>query len=172
MTATGSLAMTGLNLLFSNSWGVGDSNVQSGTGNVIRTAIGTTGNAYDLYSLPAFTSASGNSIGNVGQTTFDTVNAGSTISGFVFSLTTSSVFVPGGYTSGGTINATGTFTGKTIAGMGLIHGTYTWAWGGVAPDSVTITVVPEPGAASLAVAFAATVGLLWRTRRRRQAANG
>lgn len=172
MTATGSLLLGSLTPGSSGTANAAFPLVSSGSGfpGGITTKIGANGDAYDSYTLPSLTSSGGTSIGTVASTNFDTVNVGSTLSGFVFNVA-GSVFVPGGYTSGATINATGTFTGKTIAGMGFIPGTYTWAWAGVAPDSVTITVVPEPGAASLVAAFAATVGVLWRTRRRQRAAN-
>jgi hypothetical protein len=39
------------------------------------------------------------------------------------------LLVPLGYTSNTTISGSATYASQTIAGMGLIPGTYTWSWG-------------------------------------------
>jgi hypothetical protein len=55
------------------------------------------------------------------------------------------IYVPAGYVSGNPISATSTWDSKTIAGLGLAPGSYTWTWGsGANADSATLNVVPEP----------------------------
>jgi hypothetical protein len=39
------------------------------------------------------------------------------------------LYVPSGYVSNTVINGSSTYANKTIAGMGLTPGTYTWSWG-------------------------------------------
>jgi hypothetical protein len=73
------------------------------------------------------------------------------------------VTVPAGYMSGGALSGTSTYANKTIAGLGLIPGTYVWEWSG---DTLTLNIgqVPLPAAPWLfATAF---MSLAWRLRRR------
>jgi hypothetical protein len=73
------------------------------------------------------------------------------------------IYVYEGYVSGNPITNSSTWTGTTIAGLGLTPGTYTWTWGaGGNADSFTIIVpgyaqaVPTLGALNLI----ALVGLM------------
>jgi len=51
------------------------------------------------------------------------------------------VIVPSGYVSNTVISGTATYTGATIASMGLTPGTYTWAWGsGANSSSIVMTI--------------------------------
>jgi len=51
------------------------------------------------------------------------------------------IIVPSGYTSNTFISGTATYTGATIASMGLTPGTYTWAWGsGATSSSILMTI--------------------------------
>ncbi|MBN8711672.1 MAG: hypothetical protein J0I10_20040 [Verrucomicrobia bacterium] len=69
------------------------------------------------------------------------------------------------YADGSPINTSSTWLNTTIAGLGATPGTYTWEW---SSDSVTLVVVPEPGAAGLVLGgLLAVVGL--RVLRRRAA---
>jgi hypothetical protein len=59
------------------------------------------------------------------------------------------ICVPFGYTSGAVLSDTSTWSGETIAALGLIPGTYTYNWGtGSTADSFTINIsaagTPEP----------------------------
>lgn len=55
------------------------------------------------------------------------------------------LFTPVGYVSQTALNSSATWNGTTVAGMGLVPGTYTWTWGaGPTADSFTI-VIPAPG---------------------------
>lgn len=81
---------------------------------------------------------------------------------FGLSFTDRRVFLPEGYASGGTLDGTSTYEGRTLDGLGLAPGTYQWTTeasdgsGGVVQDTITLNVVPEPGAFGLCAA-----GALW-----------
>ena len=51
------------------------------------------------------------------------------------------VTVPAGYVSGTMLSSTSTYSGQTLAGLGLIPGSYTWSW---ANDSLTLNIVAIP----------------------------
>jgi hypothetical protein len=53
------------------------------------------------------------------------------------------LYVPAGYTSNTTISGTSTYDNRTIAGMGLTPGVYTWSWGsGGSASSIVMTITP------------------------------
>jgi hypothetical protein len=59
------------------------------------------------------------------------------------------VYVPSGYVSGAALSDTSTYAIKTLAGLGLTPGTYTWTWGtGATADSFQLQIgpasTPEP----------------------------
>ena len=55
------------------------------------------------------------------------------------------VVVPANYTSATSLSGTSTFTGKTLASLGIQPGTHVWSWGsGASADTLTLTIVPEP----------------------------
>lgn len=73
--------------------------------------------------------------------------------------------VPSGYTSGSALSDSATWSGKTLSGLGLTTGTYTWSWGtGPTADSFTVDVTPEPASSGL-LALASSYALLARRRR-------
>jgi hypothetical protein len=80
------------------------------------------------------------------------------------------IVVPNGYVSGAALSGSSTFTGKTIAGLGLTPGTYVYTWGtGGNADSLRIQIgaAPEPSTLVLAaVGGTAMAGSLWLRRRR------
>jgi hypothetical protein len=94
-------------------------------------------------------------------------------SGDIFGVSggTAVIALPSGYTSGTSLSATDTYTGKTIAGLGLIPGTYTYTWGTRDSDhTLTVNIIgPAPEPASLAIwglgALGCAVGGAWRRRK-------
>lgn len=73
------------------------------------------------------------------------------------------VVVPAGYVSGGALSATSTYSGKTIAGLGLIPGTYVWSW---TTDTLTLNIAQVPLPAAPWLFATAFTSLAWRLRRR------
>jgi hypothetical protein len=72
------------------------------------------------------------------------------------------VATPLGYVSGSPLSATATWNNRTLAGLGLIEGTYVWTWGtGLNADSFTLNIgTPEPGSwLLLGTGIVALVGL-------------
>lgn len=68
------------------------------------------------------------------------------------------------------LSGTSTFTGTTLAQLGLTAGTYTWTWGtGPTADSLTInvTAVPEPHQYAMAAGLGLAGMALWRRHSRR-----
>ena len=75
---------------------------------------------------------------NFGAGAFLVANSGT---GSIAGLDHSSVIVPNGYVSGSAISGTATWTGATLASLGITPGTYTWTWGtGPDADSLTLQV--------------------------------
>lgn len=65
------------------------------------------------------------------------------------SFATQTLFTPVGYVSQTALNSTATWNGTTVAGLGLVPGTYTWTWGaGPTADSFTIVILPPGVSAS------------------------
>jgi hypothetical protein len=75
------------------------------------------------------------------------------------------LYVPFGYKPGSSLSGSSTFSGRTLASMGLTPGTYQYTW---SSDSLTVKIgtVPEPSTwAMMLPGFAG--GLMgWRARRR------
>lgn len=87
-----------------------------------------------------------------------------------------SLYVPTTYVSGTALSATDTYSGQSLASLGLTLGTYTWTWGtGMNTDSLTVQIGPaatavlEPSTAVVAV-FGAVAFLAygWSRHRREQ----
>jgi hypothetical protein len=74
------------------------------------------------------------------------------------------LYVPEGYTSNTHIMSTDTYSNKTISGLGLATGNYTYTWGTGGPDhtlTVQIGAVPEPSTGVVAV-FGAVALIAYR----------
>ena len=52
--------------------------------------------------------------------------------------------VPKGYVSGTALSDSATYSGKTLATLGVRPGTYVWKWGTGANQSVTLQILPAP----------------------------
>jgi hypothetical protein len=122
-------------------------------------------------------SSVGDYFGFIGPTKFGTgaqFNA-DTSSGMRVSINgnTNDLFLPVNYESGTFLStSTNTWNNKTIAGLGLTPGTYTWTWGkGSTSDTFVVTIVPEPASlVMLTLGLTAVAGLAWRHRKPRLAA--
>ena len=110
---------------------------------------------FDLYTgVTSFPAPFGNTVGQPADSgSGDIFGVGPQFGG--------ALVVPSDFISGGSVSATSTYAGETIASLGLIPGTYVWSWGS---DSFTLTVVPVPAAAWL---FVSSLGVLGWLRRRR-----
>ncbi len=77
------------------------------------------------------------------------------------------LYLPHGYVSGSAISASSTFSGKSIASLGITPGSYTYSWGsGANIDHVTISVVAVPEIPeTLAVAGGMCLITAWLNRR-------
>ncbi|MEB3308044.1 MAG: hypothetical protein VKK98_07845 [Cyanobacteriota bacterium] len=80
-------------------------------------------------------------------------------------------WVPTGYQSGASLNASAIFLGETLASLGINPGVYLWSWGSGSEDyNLTLRVgqiSPVPGPLGL---LGAGVALGWRRRLRRRCA--
>jgi len=139
MTASGTIDLTGLTLVTSNAGPYGGGGLGGGSATFL---MGTTNVYFNEYS--GFTSVPSNfgtSGGGLGSTSS---------SGDVFGIITQGappylLVVPTGFTSGGQISSTQTFTGQTFSSLGLVAGTYTYTWGSGQSLSVVVGgVVPTP----------------------------
>jgi len=83
------------------------------------------------------------------------------------------IYLPFSYSSGAPLSGTTTWTGTTIAALGMTPGTHVWTWGGGA-DSFTVNVqdtsaVPEPS--TLIMLLTGGMGLVaYRVRRKKRQA--
>lgn len=88
-------------------------------------------------------------------------------SGDVVGASHDTLYVPVGY-AGGALSSTQTFNNRTLVGMGLTPGTYTWSWSSdsyrVVIGTVEVTDLPEP--ASVILLGVPAVGMMLRTGRR------
>ena len=89
----------------------------------------------------------------------------------------SSMFLvtPHGYASGASLSATDTYTSKTLAGLGLTSGVYTFTWGtGSHADSLVVNIAAAPASVPELSTFALLgiggIGLAVGAYRRRRAA--
>jgi hypothetical protein len=109
------------------------------------------------------------SFGTGGDTTAD-FGTGAGVFGFIVTFMEPSapngqLLVPVDYLSGDPLSGSSTYSGQTLASLGMNLGSYTWSWGsGGTADSFTMNVVPEPSTAALM-----TLGLVGLAARRRRA---
>ena len=132
--------------------------------------------SYDLY--PG--SISGPSSFGSGSITFASSGSGD-ITGYFGAFGYTDIYVPAGYVSGSSLSGSSTWSGTTLADLGLTPGTYTWTWstvmlpvaptapGGGATDFFTLQIVaptPEPSTFGLFALTAAGLTLGGYLRRR------
>ena len=164
-TTTGSLDLTGASFLggigYADGFISGGSNWYVASGN---------GSSVDNYAMTSFDGPFG--------TNFSFISSPSSTSGDDFFIWgnsggTEQVGVNVGYISGSLINSTMTFLGLTIAGAGLLSGTYNYA---IPSDKITLNiggraVVPLPAALPLLASGIAGMGLMGWRRKRKAAAS-
>ena len=78
------------------------------------------------------------------------------------------IVVPVGYVSGGLLDGSSIYLGRSLASMGLVEGTYFYTWGfGESADSLTVNVgaVPEPTTVGLLAVGGCALALRSRKRR-------
>jgi hypothetical protein len=85
------------------------------------------------------------------------------------------LLVPINYVSNDPLSGTSTYSGQTLAGLGLTPGTHRWTWGsGANADFLEVDIpgapVPEPSSLILAAMGIGVVGCCIAIRRRRTAA--
>src|SRR5205814_3783925 len=89
--------------------------------------------------------ASGPTSFGIGRTTFANSGGGKMVG---ITATSSSEFkgvhlsVPRGYVSGTALSDSATYSGKTLATLGLTPGTYVWTWGAGANQNFTLQIPP------------------------------
>lgn len=168
VTATGSLDLTGFGTIQTNgAW-------NSGLTYLRTTTLATGSGNFDTYSTGTtfFTSggASGTSVFPIGPG----YTPASTRSGdyVVFSMDQGApvdpwIYLPTGYTSNAPINGTATYTGLSLASLGMTPSTV-WKWylGADGDESQSITIVPEPSTYVIAFAGVAGASALYSRRKK------
>src|SRR5262249_6449704 len=91
-------------------------------------------------SISVYTGATGPVSFGAGTETFASSGSGDI---FAMQGNGGELAVPSGYTSGTSLSATDTYSGRTIANLGLIPGTYNYTWGTGGPTH-TLTVQIRP----------------------------
>ncbi|WP_309401012.1 PEP-CTERM sorting domain-containing protein [Cerasicoccus maritimus] len=157
-TATGSIdSLTGLTHVSDNP-GAGLSGIR-GLDAVF--AVGTSGTGYSVYSGVS---------GPISLGTGGLIFSNDSASGSIVGIQGANTFLilPVGYITTTPLNSTFTFTGYSLATLGVNSGTYEWNWGGGSGDSATLNVIPVPEpSVYIALAGFAGLGLLvWRRRSR------
>lgn len=87
-------------------------------------------------------------------------------SGDIFGILSDGGFLlPSSYGSGTSLTGSSTYSGTSLSGLGLTAGTYNWSWGsGGGADTVTLTIVPEPGVYAALFGLAALGFVAFRRR--------
>ncbi|WP_269540768.1 PEP-CTERM sorting domain-containing protein [Cerasicoccus fimbriatus] len=134
---------------------------------IIQTGTNLTGELF----LPTVGSITGDL--NFGAGTLLNANlndGGSAIVGLdlTLGLGAGALILPSGYSAGTPVTGGGTFTGQSLASMGVTPGVYSWTWTG-AGDSVqlnAVSAIPEPGTYIAALGMLGLVGFVWMRRKR------
>ena len=113
----------------------------------------------------------GSAVFGSGSRTFATTNTGDNAGIGTFS-TGFVLFLPQTYVSGASMSGTSTYTGATLASLGMTAGTYNWTWGSGAnagTAQLTISAVPEPSTYALAAIATGVMAYLASRRKARTA---
>ena len=124
-TGSGAINLHGLGLGFPNS--VPQDPAISPSGSPVSIYTGANSSSVDVYAGPIGPTNFGNNIGrsaSSGSGDMVGILSGYYIGNYIGSLT-----VPKGYVSGTALSDTATYSGTTLAGLGVTTGTYIWTWG-------------------------------------------
>jgi len=138
MTASGTIDLDGLTLVESSVGPFMGGGVGPTSATFVMGANGGYGKTYSGFTTTPSNFGTG---GGMGPTS---------TSGDIFGIFTQGappylLIVPTGFTSGGQISSTQTFTGQTFSSLGLTAGTYTYTWGSGKSLSVVVGgLVPTP----------------------------
>jgi hypothetical protein len=89
---------------------------------------------------------------NLGTTSTSVITATTSSATAVFGTTSDTLFLDNRLTATDwltTQSGSMTFQGKTLAGLGIVPGTYTWVLNNSAADTITLNAVPEPSSLML-----------------------
>lgn len=107
------------------------------------------GAAFSLVS--AFQGISGPTSIGPGGVPYSADISGGQVFGVIGGSSPAVLLVPEDYVSGSALASNATFTGHSLASLGLAEGSYVWTWGsGASADSLTINVIPESSTALIA----------------------
>jgi hypothetical protein len=146
-TITGSLDLTGLYRIAPSSPNARVRGGGTGANLIVGPEDQTVSDTYVSISGPKYIGCSTDTID---------ANLGSVAGPFGINMSLTRLIVPSNFTGGavGTVNAT--WSGATIASLGLFSGTYVYTWAG---DTLTI-VIPSPGVSSCVPALSDGTQLL------------
>jgi hypothetical protein len=153
-TFNGSLDLTGL-----TSFGIGggEPNIQPDIGRfVFNIELIHNSSLYSTSAVPA-------SFGS-GGLTVTTTNSGHVFGITPLTPTEAFVFVPVGYVSGSPLSGTATFSGATLASLGIGSGPFVTTFGNGDTITIMATTIPEPSAFALVFTGLGMLGLVARRR--------
>lgn len=169
-TVSGTLNTTGLTLLAASYNSNPSSTVNPGSGTVV---VGFSGAFVSTKVFSGFSGPSSFGTG-IGRSADSWDSSGGFID-FRANATASStrLFLPSSFLSGGSLSASDTWNNTTFFGLGLTAGTYTYTW---SSDSIVVQIGPGAGAVPEPSTYAAMAGVAalgaagWMKRRRKLAA--
>ncbi len=101
----------------------------------------------------SYSSAFSSRPSNLGTTSTTVINAATSSATAVFGTTGNTLYLDNRLTASDWLTTTQsgsmTFQGKTLAGLGIVPGTYTWVLNNSAADTITLNAVPEPSSLML-----------------------
>jgi hypothetical protein len=141
----GTLDIAGLTQGFSST--LRDSRVRA-SGALVQFTSGSTFNNTQPYN-----SAFSSKPSNLGTTSTVLINADTSSATAVFGTASNFLYLESSLTASDWLTTTQsgsmTFQGTTLAGLGIVPGTYTWVLNNSAADTITLNAVPEPSSLML-----------------------
>src|SRR6059058_2498987 len=146
VVATGSGAIGLHGLTFSHSSSANPAIVPSSSNFLVRGVsiyTGPASSSVDSYFVPQ----SGPTGFGSGSATYASSGSGDMVGifeGFIYGDPLRLLTVPRGYVSGTALSDMATYSGKTLATLGVTPGTYVWTWGTGANQNFTLQIPPAP----------------------------